>query len=447
MVSDVTLQSAISAQNATSAASTSLASDFSEFLTLLTVQLQNQDPLSPMDSTEFTNQLVQFTGVEQQINTNQKLDDLVALQLSNSLSSSQSFVGNDISYVSSEFFFDGSPSEIRYSLPRTAIDTTIRVYNESGGLVYEEEVSGNAGAHDFVWDGRQIGGGVAADGTYEIEIDALDDTGASVQATTVVSGPVTGVESQNGQIFLIVGERAVGLGNVLNTKVSDAGTNNTNGLTTALSYIGLDITYNNDKLILRNGQSTTVDYTLPSKADQATIRIFNDQGQVVFTDDVSTSAGQNSYVWNGNGLAAGEYSYQIDAIAQQQTVVRETDVSYDGATDVSVNYTLSRPADAIKINIRDSNGNLVHTDNGKRDSGVNTYTWEPASGISEGDYTIEVVNVDDEDTQISVQSTTTARVTGIESSNGVIFLEISPTRSIPLTNVLSVAVPEEEENV
>ena len=141
---------------------------FSDFLNLLTVQLQNQDPLSPMDSTEFTNQLVQFSAVEQQINANQKLDNLVALQLSNSLSSSQSFVGNDISYVSSELYFDGSPSELRYSLPRAAQNATLRIFNEDGGLIYEEAVSGQPGAHTFSWDGRQLGGGVAPDGTYEV---------------------------------------------------------------------------------------------------------------------------------------------------------------------------------------------------------------------------------------------------------------------------------------
>ena len=79
MVSDVTINSALNQQQKTESAKTGLAEDFAQFLTLLTVQLQNQDPLSPMDTTEFTNQLVAFTGVEQQINTNQKLDSLVAM--------------------------------------------------------------------------------------------------------------------------------------------------------------------------------------------------------------------------------------------------------------------------------------------------------------------------------------------------------------------------------
>jgi len=87
MVSDVTLTGQAANAQRTANQSVTLAEDFSQFLQLLTTQLQNQDPLSPMDSNEFTNQLVQFSQVEQQINANTKLDDLVALQLNNAITS------------------------------------------------------------------------------------------------------------------------------------------------------------------------------------------------------------------------------------------------------------------------------------------------------------------------------------------------------------------------
>ena len=83
MVGDVSIGTALNQQAQTNSSSVGLASDFNQFLILLTTQLQHQDPLSPMDTTEFTNQLVAFSGVEQQINTNQKLDSLVSLQLGN----------------------------------------------------------------------------------------------------------------------------------------------------------------------------------------------------------------------------------------------------------------------------------------------------------------------------------------------------------------------------
>jgi len=125
MASDVTVNTALQQQARTSNSSAQLADDFDQFLQLLTVQLQNQDPLNPTDTAEFTNQLVAFSGVEQQINTNQKLDNLVSLQLSNTFSSALGYVGLDASYVSSEAFYDGSNDvKINYAISGDSADTT-----------------------------------------------------------------------------------------------------------------------------------------------------------------------------------------------------------------------------------------------------------------------------------------------------------------------------------
>ncbi len=218
MVSDVTFQTALNQQQNTSASSTQLATDFSQFLTLLTVQLQHQDPLSPMDTTEFTNQLVAFTGVEQQINTNQKLDSLVSLNLGNTFSSALNYVGKDISYISSEFTYDGTnPSKITYALNDNAFESKIRIYDEEGDVVYEADAQTSAGySHEFVWDGKNKYGYPVEAGTYEVKIDALTYEGDAVGSSVVVQGNVRGVETQNGSIYLLVGERAVSVGNVLN---------------------------------------------------------------------------------------------------------------------------------------------------------------------------------------------------------------------------------------
>ena len=222
MVSDVTVGSAIAAQSETQASTAQLAQDFSDFLTLLTVQLQNQDPLSPMDTTEFTNQLVAFTGVEQQINTNQKLDDLVALQLNNAMGSAIGYVGLDASYVSSEFFSDGeAPTTINYALNDVAVDVTLRIENEQGETVFETSGETSAGSHEFVWDGLDSFGNPVEPGTYSIRIDALDANDNAVGSSTVVEGRVRGVETQGGLIFLLIGERAVSLGNILNVSLPE----------------------------------------------------------------------------------------------------------------------------------------------------------------------------------------------------------------------------------
>jgi flagellar basal-body rod modification protein FlgD len=215
----VSIDTVVKQQSSTSNSSQQLAGDFSQFLTLLTVQLQHQDPLSPMDTTEFTNQLVAFSGVEQQINSNQKLDSLVALQLGNTMGSSLGYVGLNVNYVSSEFNFDGAkPVTMKYALDSQAYTNKISVVDEDGNTIYTKDGSVKVGSNDFTWDGSLTNGGKAKPGTYEIKVNAFDQNGKAIQSTTVVSGTVRGVETQNGIINLLVGDRAVPISNVLNAE-------------------------------------------------------------------------------------------------------------------------------------------------------------------------------------------------------------------------------------
>lgn len=216
MVADVNIGTALNQQQNTANSSAALAEDFSEFLNLLTTQLQNQDPLSPMDTTEFTNQLVLFSGVEQQINSNQKLDSLVSLGISNGFTSALGYVGLDVSFLGNELFFEGRDTKVSYALEEEAFEAKINILDEQGDLVFSEDVSTAAGANEFIWDGTLNGGGIAPDGTYQVRIDALTFDGDPVQSSTVVSGRVHGVETQNGSLFALVGDRAVPISNILN---------------------------------------------------------------------------------------------------------------------------------------------------------------------------------------------------------------------------------------
>jgi flagellar basal-body rod modification protein FlgD len=194
-----------------------LADDFSDFLSLLTTQLQNQDPLSPMDSTEFTNQLVQFSQVEQQINSNQKLDSLLALQLSSISSVALGYVGMDISYVSSEMNFDGTtPIDINYALSADAVSAKVNVYNEEGELVYTADAPKDTGTNTFTWNGITTGGQPVEAGTYTVKIDALDKDDKAIENSTVVTGHVRGIETQNGVVYVLVGDRAVAISSIVN---------------------------------------------------------------------------------------------------------------------------------------------------------------------------------------------------------------------------------------
>ncbi len=217
MTSDITLSGAVQQAQKTEQQGLKLTEDFDQFLTLLTTQLQNQDPLDPMDSSEFTNQIVQFSQVEQQINMNQKISDLVSLELANSSSVALGYVGLDVSYQSAELNFDGeAPVTVSYALEKDALSATINIVDETGAVVFTADVPRETGAHEFVWDGSHQGGGFVEPGTYAVNVDAFDKDNKFIDNTTVVTGRVRGIETQNGLVFLLIGERAVGLNTIVN---------------------------------------------------------------------------------------------------------------------------------------------------------------------------------------------------------------------------------------
>lgn len=230
MVTDVTVSGQIAQQNQAAQQTVGLAEDFSQFLQLLTTQLQNQDPLSPLDSNQFTEQLVQFSQVEQAINTNSRLDDLVALQIGNSASTALGYVGLDASYISPEVIYDGeNPANVRYSLDSPAETATINIFDETNQLIFSGDADRTVGVHDFEWNGRDLAGNPLAEGTYLVRVDALDANDEVIETTTVVTSRVRGIEQQDGIVFALVGDRAVPVGSILNATVPETETTSDNG--------------------------------------------------------------------------------------------------------------------------------------------------------------------------------------------------------------------------
>ncbi len=221
MTSDVTLSNTITQTQKTAQQSIKLAEDFTQFLTLLTTQLQNQDPLNPMDSTEFTNQLVQFSQVEQSINTNQKLDDLLALQVGSISSVALGYVGMDVTYTSAEMNWDGAkPVEVHYGLSEQASVAKVNIYSEDGKtLIRSIDAPKSVGSQKVTWDGKDNNGNIMEEGTYSLKIDAADKDGKPLTVSSAVTGNVRGIESQDGVVYLLVGERAIALGSVINASV------------------------------------------------------------------------------------------------------------------------------------------------------------------------------------------------------------------------------------
>lgn len=179
-----------------------LAENFDTFLTLLTTQLKNQDPLSPMDSTQFTQQLVQMTGVEQQLLTNDLLEKLVS-NTGTGVATAVSLIGKEVRADSDEAALKGGKAEWTYDLGRAASDVKLEILDSKGRLVRTIAPTDNkAGEHKLTWDGKGQGGSDVPDGTYTLKITAKDSEGSAVTSKIYADGLVTGVEQQDGSTFI-----------------------------------------------------------------------------------------------------------------------------------------------------------------------------------------------------------------------------------------------------
>ncbi len=185
-------------QSAAASAST-LADNFDTFLTILTAQIQNQDPLEPLDSTQFTEQLVQFSGVEQQIRTNQSMEALIAATRANAGASLSGYLGSTAEVDASGAAFNGEPINWRFALPRDAQSSRITVTNADGDVLYSQDAPKTAGAHDFVWNGQLTGGATAPPGPYYLNVVASDAENERIEVDHSVMAHITGIDLTHGE--------------------------------------------------------------------------------------------------------------------------------------------------------------------------------------------------------------------------------------------------------
>ena len=188
-----------------------------QFLTLFIAQIKNQDPLSPLDSAEFTAQLAQFTSVEQLYGMNNSLSDIKETL------DEQSGQQDLIALIGKTVKADGNTISVEngavlsgfYSLDETA-DTTVSVY-DSNGLEVRTFYSGRKekGEHGINWDGRDESGEIVPDGTYTLEVTARDENGFYIPADTYISGEVTGVTYKYGTPYLTIGDQLINRDNII----------------------------------------------------------------------------------------------------------------------------------------------------------------------------------------------------------------------------------------
>ncbi|MBY0429591.1 MAG: flagellar hook assembly protein FlgD [Rhodospirillales bacterium] len=195
----------------------SLAKNLDTFLTLLTTQLKYQDPLSPMDSTQFTNQLVQFANVEQQINVNSNLEQMINLSKANQAVNSLNYIGSTVEVEGTTLPLQDGKATLTYELSKDVAMATVAISDEKGNLVHTEIGKIKAGEYTVEWDGKDDNGKQLADGKYKVDLTVLN-LDEDVPATTSISvlGKVTGISSgADGEIILDCGDTSLSLNKVL----------------------------------------------------------------------------------------------------------------------------------------------------------------------------------------------------------------------------------------
>lgn len=196
-------------QGVAKTASNRIANNFQDFLKLLTTQLQNQDPTAPLDTNQFTQQLVQFAQVEQQLATNSNLENLIKLQGTAQLTALTPLIGRTVEVDGSALPLQNGEAAGTYTLTGPTTETSITITNAAGRVVRTAQGETRAGTHGFVWDGRDNAGNQLPNGIYTVTVTGQTGT-STIGATTTVYGRVTGAErGMDGAIQLRLGEISV----------------------------------------------------------------------------------------------------------------------------------------------------------------------------------------------------------------------------------------------
>lgn len=177
-----------------SSASAALAGNFDTFLRLLTTQLMHQDPTNPMSSDQFTQQLVQMSGVEQSIQTNRNLELLLIANSVQNANLAVSLLGKEVTGSGTGALLENGEARWSFATAADAPDTILQVINSDGATVYTERMSADKGSHQFTWDGKDSNGSTLPDGTYFLKVTANTATGAPVAVDTRTTGIVTAID-------------------------------------------------------------------------------------------------------------------------------------------------------------------------------------------------------------------------------------------------------------
>ena len=188
-----------------------------DFLKLLVEQLKNQDPLNPMESTEFTAQLAQFSSLEQLTNMNENFEYLRLYQASINNAQAVNFMGKTVKASGDSINVkDGASNQLQFDLEGDAATVNIYIYDSSDNLVRTINCGSlDEGEQSIEWDGADEDGETVPDGTYTFEVSAADSGGETVEASTYMTVVVTGITFKNGNACLLAGDIEISMGDII----------------------------------------------------------------------------------------------------------------------------------------------------------------------------------------------------------------------------------------
>ncbi len=206
-IQDILARQSSSTQSSTSTqdAIEGLNDTYNNFLLLLTKQLQNQDPLNPMDTAQFTEQLVSFSAVEQQIQSNQRLEKLISLQSSTNAFGAVSFLGNTVAVDSDRVSLKDGAATFQYEIDHSATRAVLKVIDSRGQTVLVAEANRGIGTYNVDWNGKDVFGNQLPDGEYRVAVSYEDDQGQAYSAKITSFGIVDSTEITDGEVRLFIG--------------------------------------------------------------------------------------------------------------------------------------------------------------------------------------------------------------------------------------------------
>ena len=317
--------------------------DTENFLTLLVAQLENQNPLDPADTEQFTDQLAQFSQVEQLINVNDQLSEMSEdIEGSEGSLDTNSYVGLTVTAtVTSMTIDDGSVTAGFYEVDEPA-KVSVYVYDSNGTKVAtlsEGEVE--AGSHLIAWDGTDDEGNDLDDGEYSYVVMANSGDGYE-EVESYLSGTVDAVSYQNGKGYLVISGVLVDPDNV--TTVTSSSSSSSNDSTSILEYLGNTVSSNYPIIHKKDSevQGDALSFSLTAASD-VTVTIYNASDEKVDTIEVSaedTTTGENGVTWDGltsDGYVSADGLYYYTVTADKGTA--SIDISGEVSAITSVDGT------------------------------------------------------------------------------------------------------------